>query len=256
MGLLKHYLRLELKTLLKNNIRFNVIGQRDRLEPDIRDELEAAEARTAGNTGMLFNIALSYGGRAEIVDAARRAIRERHRSRRARRDDVRVVPLHGRPARSRSADSHERRDARQQLPALADRLRRDLGDRRALAGLPRAATCSRPSSTIRSATAGTAPFRRRPSAPGRREPASALRQLFRMLRIVSAAVLLALVVTTIWFLPLWADGAARDRRPRSSPAAKLAGIASSAGRRRARRLRRPGVGRALSSAFVVRRRSR
>jgi undecaprenyl diphosphate synthase len=76
MGLLKHYLRLELNTLLKNNIRFNVIGQRERLDPDIRDELQLAEARTASNTGMLFNIALSYGGRAEIVDAARRAIRE------------------------------------------------------------------------------------------------------------------------------------------------------------------------------------
>ena len=77
MGLLKHYLRLELNSLLKNNIRFNVLGQRDRLGPDIRHELQAAEARTAANTGMLFNIALSYGGRAEIVDAARRALRER-----------------------------------------------------------------------------------------------------------------------------------------------------------------------------------
>jgi undecaprenyl diphosphate synthase len=77
MGLLKHYLRLELKTLLRNNIRFRVIGQRDRLNPDIRDELAVAETRTAANAGMVFNIALSYGGRAEIVDAARRAIRER-----------------------------------------------------------------------------------------------------------------------------------------------------------------------------------
>jgi undecaprenyl diphosphate synthase len=76
MGLLKHYLRLELNTLLRNNIRFQMIGQRERLAADIRDELEAAERRTANNTGMLFNIALSYGGRAEIVDAARRAIRE------------------------------------------------------------------------------------------------------------------------------------------------------------------------------------
>jgi undecaprenyl diphosphate synthase len=75
MSLLKHYLRLELKTLLKNNIRFHVIGQRDRLSPEIRRELEMAEAETMGNTGMLFNIALSYGGRAEIVDAARTAIR-------------------------------------------------------------------------------------------------------------------------------------------------------------------------------------
>ncbi len=76
MSLLKHYLRLELKTLLRNNIQFRVIGQPDRLGPDIRDELAMAEVRTATNTGMLFNVALSYGGRAEIVDAARRAIRE------------------------------------------------------------------------------------------------------------------------------------------------------------------------------------
>ena len=76
MGLLKQYLRLELKLLLRNNIRFRVIGQRERLNPDVRDELAMAEARTASNTGMQFNIALSYGGRAEIVDAARRAIRE------------------------------------------------------------------------------------------------------------------------------------------------------------------------------------
>ena len=75
MGLLKHYLRAELKSLLRNNIRFKVIGQPDRLSPDIRDELQGAEARTAGNTGMRFNIALSYGGRAEIVDAARQAMR-------------------------------------------------------------------------------------------------------------------------------------------------------------------------------------
>jgi undecaprenyl diphosphate synthase len=75
MGLLKHYLRLELKTLLKNNIRFHVIGQPERLNADIRDELVLAETRTSGNTGMVFNIALSYGGRAEIVEAARRALR-------------------------------------------------------------------------------------------------------------------------------------------------------------------------------------
>src|SRR5262249_28858598 len=44
------------------------------LSPDIQDELRAAIDRTARDSGMLFNIALNYGGRAEIVDAARRAI--------------------------------------------------------------------------------------------------------------------------------------------------------------------------------------
>jgi len=77
MGLLKRYLRLELNTLLKNNIRFQVIGQPDRLSPDVREELDRAATRTATNSGMLFNIALSYGGRAEIVEAARKAMRDR-----------------------------------------------------------------------------------------------------------------------------------------------------------------------------------
>jgi undecaprenyl diphosphate synthase len=74
MVLLKRYLRSELKTLLSNNIRFRVIGRMEDLAPDIQDELRLAMDRTASNTGMLFNIALNYGGRAEIVDAARRAI--------------------------------------------------------------------------------------------------------------------------------------------------------------------------------------
>jgi undecaprenyl diphosphate synthase len=74
MMLLKRYIRLELGTLLKNNIRFRVIGRAEELAPDVQGELEIGIRQTAGNTGMLFNIALNYGGRAEIVDAARRAI--------------------------------------------------------------------------------------------------------------------------------------------------------------------------------------
>ena len=74
MLLLKRYLRSELHTLLDNNIRFQVIGRMDDLAPDVQDELRAAMGRTADNGGMLFNIALNYSGRAEIVDAARRAI--------------------------------------------------------------------------------------------------------------------------------------------------------------------------------------
>jgi len=74
MLLLKRYLRSELNTLLKNNIRFRVIGRMEELASDIQDELHLAIDRTAKNSGMLFNIALNYGGRAEIVDAARRAI--------------------------------------------------------------------------------------------------------------------------------------------------------------------------------------
>jgi undecaprenyl diphosphate synthase len=74
MLLLKRYLRLELNTLLRNNIRFRVIGRADELSPEIRQELSVAEEKTSSNTGMLFNIALNYGGRAEIVEAVRRLI--------------------------------------------------------------------------------------------------------------------------------------------------------------------------------------
>jgi undecaprenyl diphosphate synthase len=74
MTLLKRYLRLELNTLLGNDIRFRVIGREEELAPDVRSELKMAEAKTAGSSGMQFNIALNYGGRAEIVEAARRAI--------------------------------------------------------------------------------------------------------------------------------------------------------------------------------------
>ena len=74
MTLLKRYLRLELNTLMKNNIRFKVIGREEDLSPDIRHELDRAAETTSVNSGMWFNIALNYGGRAEIVDAARRAI--------------------------------------------------------------------------------------------------------------------------------------------------------------------------------------
>ena len=75
MSLLKRYLRSELNTLLGNDIRFRVIGGADELGSDVTDELHRAVERTAGGRGMVFNIALNYSGRAEIVEAVRRAIR-------------------------------------------------------------------------------------------------------------------------------------------------------------------------------------
>jgi undecaprenyl diphosphate synthase len=77
MLLLKRYLRLELNTLHRNNIRFNVLGRWEDLAPDVREELQAGQRATAGNSGMQFNIALNYGGRSEIVDAVRRALAAR-----------------------------------------------------------------------------------------------------------------------------------------------------------------------------------
>jgi undecaprenyl diphosphate synthase len=74
MMLLKRYLRSELNTLLGNDIRFKVIGRMEDLARDVQRELRDAEEKTASNAGMQFNIALNYGGRAEIVEAARRMI--------------------------------------------------------------------------------------------------------------------------------------------------------------------------------------
>jgi undecaprenyl diphosphate synthase len=76
MGLLKHYLRSELDTLLKNNIRFRVVGRAQDLAPEIREELARAEERTAADSGLQFNIALNYGGRAEITDAVKGLLSE------------------------------------------------------------------------------------------------------------------------------------------------------------------------------------
>jgi undecaprenyl diphosphate synthase len=74
MMLLKRYIRLELDNLDKNNIRFRVVGRWDELAADVQHELQIGIDRTAKNSGMLFNIALNYGGRSEIVDAARQAM--------------------------------------------------------------------------------------------------------------------------------------------------------------------------------------
>jgi undecaprenyl diphosphate synthase len=76
MGLLKQYLRSELDTLLRNNIRFRVVGRSHELSPEIREELARAEERTARDSGLQFNIALNYGGRAEITDAVKRLFSE------------------------------------------------------------------------------------------------------------------------------------------------------------------------------------
>ena len=76
MRLLREYLRRELRTLLDNDIRFRVIGREHELSPPVQRELARTMEATAHCRGLLFNIALSYSGRAEIVDACRRLIEE------------------------------------------------------------------------------------------------------------------------------------------------------------------------------------
>ncbi|MEO8036919.1 MAG: polyprenyl diphosphate synthase, partial [Acidobacteriota bacterium] len=61
MMLLKEYLRKELATLMENNIRFQPIGRIEGLDPTVQRELKYAQDKTAGNSGLLFQIALNYG---------------------------------------------------------------------------------------------------------------------------------------------------------------------------------------------------
>src|SRR5947209_14275342 len=67
--LLRYYLRQELPVLQKNDIRLQAIGRLDALPSQVRRELEAAIDATSANRGLLVNLAINYGGRAEIVDA-------------------------------------------------------------------------------------------------------------------------------------------------------------------------------------------
>lgn len=71
MGLLRWYLRSETAELHKNNVRLKVIGDRTRLPKDIVELIEHAESTMDANTGLTLILALSYGGRQDIVTAAR-----------------------------------------------------------------------------------------------------------------------------------------------------------------------------------------
>jgi len=68
MFILKNFLKTELPEMLDKNIRFGAIGQTDRLPDDVRKQMDIAREATRHNTGMILNLALSYGGRTELVD--------------------------------------------------------------------------------------------------------------------------------------------------------------------------------------------
>jgi undecaprenyl diphosphate synthase len=72
MGLLRHYLRGEIAELRKQNVRVVVIGDRARLASDIITLIDNAEQLTRANTGLTLIVALSYGGRDDIVQATRK----------------------------------------------------------------------------------------------------------------------------------------------------------------------------------------
>ncbi len=69
MGLLLKFLKNELEEMMESNIRFRAIGQLDRLPERVRRAVREDEELTAVNTGLNLNLAISYGGRAELVSA-------------------------------------------------------------------------------------------------------------------------------------------------------------------------------------------
>jgi len=72
MDLLGTFLKAEISTMKANGIRFRTIGRIERLPASAQTWIDRALSETAGNTGMVLNLALSYGGRGEILEAIKR----------------------------------------------------------------------------------------------------------------------------------------------------------------------------------------
>lgn len=72
MLLLKRFLKKELDEMLENGIRLNHIGRIEKLPPDVGEAILETERKTTSNRNMVLTLALSYGGRQEILDALRR----------------------------------------------------------------------------------------------------------------------------------------------------------------------------------------
>lgn len=71
MGLLREFLRREIRSLKENNIRFQTIGREQALESAVRREVDRARRETESNTGTVLTIALNYSGRSELLHACR-----------------------------------------------------------------------------------------------------------------------------------------------------------------------------------------
>lgn len=76
MNLFMHVLAVETKRMNKNNVRLRIIGDRSRFSADMREKIEAAEASTAKNTGLVLTIAADYGGRWDVINATRLLLAE------------------------------------------------------------------------------------------------------------------------------------------------------------------------------------
>ena len=76
LAILHDALQAQTNVFHENNVRLVHIGQRDRLDAELREQIAHAERLTRNNTGITLNVAFNYGGRSEILDAVRRIIRD------------------------------------------------------------------------------------------------------------------------------------------------------------------------------------
>jgi undecaprenyl diphosphate synthase len=148
MSLLAIYLQREISLMKKENIRFQTIGRLDDLPKEARVWVDKAKAETASNTGMVLDLALSYGGRWEITEAAKKMAAAIN----AGKIDPSVIdeniffliPGHRRTSGAGFGHQDIGGEEGVELPALADGIRRALFHGGALAGLYREGPAYRP----------------------------------------------------------------------------------------------------------------
>ncbi len=133
MGLLSRYLKAEVPTLNKNNIRLEYIGRQQQLPDDVQERMAWARESTAQNTGTVLTLALNYSARSELVDAFRSMVNAASQNGgiehlRIDEDTVGRAPLHAAFARSGFGGSDFGGDAAEQFSVVAVGLCRDLCD--------------------------------------------------------------------------------------------------------------------------------
>src|SRR6476660_1928851 len=74
--LLRIYLHAELALMMRNDIRFAAIGRLDALPAHVRAEHDDVTRKTSANQGLRLNLAINYGGRAELVDAVKALVKD------------------------------------------------------------------------------------------------------------------------------------------------------------------------------------
>ena len=124
MSLLEETIRRETKTLVEDGVRLMVIGRLHELSDRLQKAIAGAIMATAGGKRGVMTLAFNYGGRAEIIDAVKKLVRDR-----VAEDAVDEHAIATRLYAPEHPDPHGRRAARLQFPALGGRLRGDVGDR-------------------------------------------------------------------------------------------------------------------------------